>query len=322
MLATSSSASRRNKHHMRCGVVASHKRKRFLVKTTASFLLAVSFFSGLSGPSLGRAAETEEAGAYVTAAAGCYGCHTDIKNKGEPFAGGRPLETPFGIFYTPNITSDPTTGIGNWSDEEFLNALKDGIGPSGHYLFPAFPYTSYTKMTDEDALAIKSYLMNLPPVAKENRPHDISPPFSWRWLQWGWRLLFFDSGPYVPPAGASKEVARGGYLVEALTHCGECHTPRNFLGGTDNSLYMAGTANGGEGEKVPNITPDPETGIGDWSEGDLVSFMKDGMKPDFDNVQGSMMEVIENSLSKLSDEDLMAIAKYLKNIPPVNNKIQ
>jgi len=150
----------------------------------------------------------------------------------------------------------------------------------------------------------------------------VSPPFSWRWLQWGWRLLFFKEGPYVLPVNQGDKIVRGGYLVESLTHCGECHTPRNFLGGTDSSLYLAGTAKGGEGEVVPNITPDAETGIGDWSQADLVSFMKDGMKPDYDNVQGSMDEVISHSLSKLTDKDLEAIAAYLKFIPPIKNRIR
>ena len=250
------------------------RRRRRLFHLRAAFLQMGAFLlTSALGIGALQAQEVTDKGAYLTAAGGCYGCHTDIKNKGAPFAGGRPLETPFGVFYTPNITPDPETGIGSWTDEEFLAALKDGVSPSGHYYFPAFPYTSYTKMTDEDALAIKSYLMSLAPVAQENRAHDVSAPFSWRWLQWGWRLLFFKDGPYVPPVTASDPVARGGYLVEALTHCGECHTPRNFLGGTDSSLYLAGAAAGGEGEKVPNITPDDATGIGDWSEADLVSFM-------------------------------------------------
>lgn len=295
---------------------------RLFYLKAALLQIGVILLSSALGIGTLQAQESADKGAYLTAAGGCYGCHTDIKNNGAPFAGGRPLETPFGIFYTPNITPDPETGIGSWSDEDFLTALNEGVSPSGHYYFPAFPYTTYTKMTDEDALAIKSHLMSLTPVTQENRPHDVSAPFSWRWLQWGWRLLFFNDGPYVPPANASDPVVRGGYLVEALTHCGECHTPRNFLGGTDSSLYLAGAANGGEGEKVSNITPDVATGIGDWSEADLVSFMKDGMMPDFDNVQGSMEEVIDHSLSKLTDEDLAAIAAYLKSIPPINNKIQ
>ncbi|MFC4270511.1 c-type cytochrome [Sneathiella chungangensis] len=304
------------------GTVTKIRRERFFLIRAALFLIAgVTLYWG-AGSHLLQAEEAADRGAYLTAASGCYGCHTDIKNGGKPFAGGRALETPFGIFYTPNITPDAETGIGGWSDADFLKAVKQGISPTGHYYFPAFPYTSYTKMTDEDALAIKSHLMTLTPVMRENQPHDVSPPFSWRWLQWGWRLLFFDDTPYAPPAGAGETVARGGYLVEALTHCGECHTPRNFLGGSDHSLYLAGTANGGEGEKVANITPDDATGIGDWSEGDIVSFMKDGMKPNFDDVQGSMDEVIRNSLSKLTDADLEAIARYLKSIPPISHKVQ
>ncbi|MAZ04467.1 MAG: diheme cytochrome C-type, partial [Sneathiella sp.] len=219
-------------------------QKRSPIKGVAFSLFGAMAILLTLGVQDGRAQEEGDKGAYLTAAGGCYGCHTDVKNDGKPFAGGRPLETPFGVFYTPNITGDPETGIGSWTDEEFLKALKEGIGPSGHPYFPAFPYTSYTKMTDEDALAIKAHLISLPPVVQENKPHDVSPPFSWRWLQWGWRLLFFDEGPYVPPSDATEQVARGGYLVDALTHCGECHTPRNFLGGSDKSLYLAGAANG------------------------------------------------------------------------------
>ncbi len=271
--------------------------------------------------SLQSADASEGAGAYATAAGGCYGCHTNTAPGSIPFAGGRELKTPFGSFYSPNITPDVENGIGGWTDAQFLEALKAGVGPGGHPYFPVFPYTSYTKMTDEDALAIKSYLFSLPPSSESNKDHEIGAPLSWRWLQWGWRLLFFEDGPYVPPQGASPEIARGGYLVDAMTHCGECHTPRNIVGAVDSSLYLAGTPDGGEGELVPNITPDMETGIGDWSRGDLVSFMKDGIKPDFDDVQGSMMEVIDHGLSKLTDEDLGAIADYLKSIPPINNKV-
>ncbi|USG59728.1 cytochrome c [Sneathiella marina] len=283
--------------------------------------LAVAFMGMLQLPAA-TADETTARGEYLTAAGGCYGCHTLPVEGSQPFAGGRPLKTPFGIFYSPNITADDETGIGGWTDEQFLDALKQGISPSGHPYFPVFPYTSYTKITDEDGLAIKAYLDSLPKIVQEDKPHEVSSPFSWRWLQWGWRLLFFKEGPYVAPEGASVEVARGGYLVDALTHCGECHTPRNMFGGVDNSLYMAGTPNGGEGEFVPNITPDPETGIGDWSKGDIVSFMKTGLKPDYDDVQGSMAEVIDHSLSKLTDEDLAAIADYLKSIKPINNVVK
>lgn len=261
-------------------------------------------------------------GKYLTAAGGCQACHTDIKKGGKPFAGGRPLKTPFGTFYTPNITADTKTGIGGWSDTDFLNAAKKGINPSGSHYFPAFPYTSYTKMKDEDALAIFAYLKSLPAISKDNRPHNVSAPFSWRWLQWGWKILFFTEGEYVPPEHATDEVTRGGYLVEALGHCSECHTPRNMLGGMKNNLYMAGAAGGGEGELVSNITPDSITGIGDWTKGDIVSFLETGMKPDFDDVQGSMEEVITHGTSKLSKKDRTAIAVYLMSLTPITHKVQ
>lgn len=267
-------------------------------------------------------AEDIEKGKYLTAAGGCQACHTDVKNNGKPFAGGRPLKTPFGTFYTPNITSDIKSGIGNWSRADFLNAVKKGINPSNNHYFPAFPYTSYTKMRDEDALAIFGYLKSVPAVSKENKPHDVSVPFSWRWLQWGWKLLFFNEGEYVSPANADDNIARGGYLVEALGHCSECHTARNILGGIKTDLYMAGAAGGGEGELVSNITPDPGTGIGEWTKGDIVSFLETGMKPDFDDVQGSMEEVITHGTSKLSKEDRTAIAAYLMSLAPIIHKVQ
>src|SRR5690606_10236135 len=292
------------------------KRGASLLPLIALFFLPALAAAQTAGAAASGATDVER-GAYLTAAGGCYGCHTDVKNGGQPFAGGRAIESPFGTFYSPNITGDTETGIGGWSDTDFLRALKEGISPAGHYLFPAFPYTSYTKMTDADALAIKAYLMSLPPVAAENRRHDLPAPFSWRWLQWGWRLLFFDAGPFQPPAGASEAVARGGYLVDALAHCGECHTPRNMLGGLKRDRYLAGTADGPDGERVPNITPDQASGLGSWSEADIVTLLREGMKPDFDNVQGSMAEAIEHGLAKLTDEDLAAIATYLKSIPPL-----
>jgi mono/diheme cytochrome c family protein len=286
------------------------------------FVITSAVLLGVLHVSLVFADELVEKGKYLTAAGGCYGCHTIPGEGKEPFAGGRALKTPFGVFYSPNITPDKETGIGDWTDAQFLTALHQGLSPSGHPYFPVFPYTSYTKIKDEDALAIKAYLDTLPKVVQENKQPDVSPPFSWRWLQWGWRMLFFNEGRYIPSENATPEIARGGYLVEALVHCGECHTPRNMFGGTDASLYMAGTPNGGEGEFVPNITPDTETGIGDWSKGDIVSFMKTGMKPDYDDVQGSMAEVVNHSLSKLTDEDLEAIAEYLKSIKPIHNVVK
>lgn len=286
------------------------------MKRTQIFAASVLAIGAATFPA--GADEIVQRGAYLTAAAGCKACHTDPGDK-KAFAGGRALKTPFGIFYSPNITPDEENGIGNWTEEEFIEAVKKGISPDGSHYFPAFPYTSYAKMTDEDATAIYAYLKSLPPKGQANKDHEIGAPFSWRWLQFGWKILFFDDA--VPAPLNDKKLDRGRYLVDALGHCGECHTPRNALGGLDRSRYLAGMAGGGEGELVSNITPDKKTGIGDWSVGDMVSFLETGMKPDFDDVQGSMEEVISHGTSKLTKEDREAMAAYLISITPIENKI-
>lgn len=260
-----------------------------------------------------------EKGAYLVRAGGCIACHT-AKEGGTRFAGGLGLETPFGTFYSPNITPHPEHGIGAWSDEDFVRAMHDGVAPDGGRYFPVFPYGSYTKMTREDALAIKAYLFSLEPVAEPNREHDVGFPFSWRFMQRGWRMLFFDAGRFEPDPAQSDEWNRGAYLVDALTHCGECHTPRNMFGGMKDSMYLAGTPDGPEGQLVPNITPHA-TGISDWGKGDLVELMKSGMKPDFDNVQGSMEEAISDGLKHLTDADLQAIETYIYSVPAIDNTV-
>ena len=261
-------------------------------------------------------------GEYMVWAAGCTSCHTDRKNGGASFAGGLALKTPFGTYYSPNITPDPETGIGDWTDADFLAALKHGRSPEGSHYFPVFPYTTYTRMHDRDALDIKAYLFSLPPVSHTNRPHDVSPPFSWRWTMAVWKWLFFTPGEWQDDPERDAEWNRGGYLVEAAAHCGECHTPRNAMGALDAGKSMAGTVDGPDGELVPNITPHPETGIGSWSQGDIASLLRDGMKPDFDNVQGSMGEAIRDGLGKLTEDDLNAIAAYIKALPAIDNKVE
>ena len=258
-------------------------------------------------------------GAYLVRAAGCMGCHWDSKHGGEPFAGGRALKTPFGIFYTPNITPDPETGIGNWSDEDFVAALKNGRDPHGANLFPAFPYTSYARMPIEDMLAIKAYLFAQTPVRRENTPHDIGFPFGIRGLLTGWKALFFDNSQFEPNPKFDDAANRGAYLVDVVMHCGECHTPRNALGASDNSRYLAGSPDGAEGARVPNITPG-EGGIGDWTIDDFKKFFRTGVKPDFDNSQGLMEEVIEQQMKYLTDEDILAIARYLATVDPKPNE--
>jgi mono/diheme cytochrome c family protein len=258
-------------------------------------------------------------GAYLANAADCETCHTDKEHHDEPYAGGRALATPFGTFYSPNITPDPETGIGSWSEAQFLRALRLGVRPHGTNYFPVFPYPSFTKITDEDARAIKAYLFSLPAVRQANRPHDVSFPFSWRFLQSGWKLLFFNAGPFQPVPQRSAAYNRGAYLVTAVAHCGECHTPRNWFGAMESDRFLAGNPNGPDGKAVPNITPDRETGIGKWSEEDIVNLLKDGQTPEFDFVGGAMAEVVRNT-SRLDDADRHAIAIYLKGLPPIRSE--
>jgi mono/diheme cytochrome c family protein len=260
-------------------------------------------------------------GAYLAAAAGCANCHTDSAHGGRPYAGGLALATPFGTFYSPNITADSKTGIGGWTDAQFLQALRDGVRPDGANYFPVFPYPSFTLITDDDALAIKAYLFSLPAVRQDNRPHDISFPVSWRFLQSGWKLLFFTPGPFRPTPDHDAVYNRGAYLVTALAHCGECHTPRNWLGAPETGGFLSGTPDGPDGKKVPNITQDTKTGIGKWSEEDIVNLLKIGMTPDFDFVGGAMSEVVKGT-AQLTDEDRRAIAANLKTVPakPFANK--
>ncbi|WP_159104354.1 cytochrome c [Sneathiella glossodoripedis] len=260
-------------------------------------------------------------GEYLAAAAGCMSCHTAQGSDAVPYAGGHALKTPFGTFFTPNITPDMETGIGSWTSNDLIKAMKQGIRPDGAHYFPAFPYTSYVRLTDEDVKLIYAYLMSLKPVRNEVSEHMISPPFSWRWLQFGWKILFFDENGSAPPYSGNDEVVkRGDYLVNALGHCGECHTPRNMLGGLDRDALFAGMPYDSTAGEIPNLTPDMQTGIGDWSESDIVSFLKSGMKPNFDDVQGTMADVINHGTSKLTDEDLKAMAKYLKSLNPIHNK--
>ena len=259
-------------------------------------------------------------GEYLVRAGGCYSCHS--APGGEPLAGGRALATPFGIFYSPNITPDRETGIGRWSDADFVRALRKGVRPDGTNYFPVFPYPSFTGISVEDAAAIKAYLFSLPPVHAPDRPHDVSFPFSWRFLQSGWKLLFFRKGPFHPDPRAGEAVNRGAYLVTALGHCGECHTPRNAVGAMRPSRWLAGNPDGPDDEAVPNITPDRKTGIGDWSERDLLALLATGKKPDETSVTGPMKEVVADDTRFLTDQDRKAIVSYLKAQKPIENEIK
>jgi mono/diheme cytochrome c family protein len=277
----------------------------------------VAIWLACTGPAIAQ--DATQRGAYLVHAGGCVSCHT--VPGGAPFAGGRALQTPFGTFYSPNITPDAQTGIGRWSDAQFLRALREGKRSDGASYFPVFPYPSFTNITDADALAIKAYLFSLPPVRQANRAHDVGFPFSWRFLQTGWRWLFFREGPFRADPSRDAAYNRGAYLVTALAHCGECHTPRNVLGAVRPSLALAGTPDGPDGHAVPNVTPDRTTGIGEWDADDIVTLLRTGRTPEQNAVKGAMREAVQDGLKYLTDADRSAIASYLLAQKPVVHKI-
>jgi mono/diheme cytochrome c family protein len=280
---------------------------------------ALALMPLLSATPVAAGEDAVERGEYLVRAGGCFSCHTTPG--GEPLAGSRALATPFGTFYSPNITPDPETGIGRWTDAQFLRALRDGVRPDGANYFPVFPYPSFTGITDSDALAIKAYLFSVPAVHQSNRPHDVGFPFSWRFLQTAWKWLFFTPGPFHPEPERSAAYNRGAYLVTALAHCGECHTPRNMLGAVRSGMRLAGTADGPDGQLVPNITPDPATGIGKWEKEDVVELLRTGTTPEQGKVKGAMRETIQDGLKYLSNADLDAIADYLFAQPPIVHEV-
>ena len=282
---------------------------------TVPFLLLTANPAGAADSSLAQ-------GEYLFRAAGCATCHTDEKNKGAPLAGGRALNTPFGTFYTPNITPDPETGIGRWTDEDFRRALREGKNPQGRDYYPAFPYTSYTQLTDADLLAIKRYLFSQKPVHQANKPHELTWYVRSRLTLKVWKKPFFNLGVFTPQPEQSAVWNRGAYLVNAVAHCGECHTPRNPMGGSVKSKFLAGNPNGPDGAAVPNITPDKTTGIGKWRESDLVDYLETGAKPDGDYAGDAMAEVIDNNLKHLTTDDRKAIAVYVLAQPPVEQEIR
>jgi mono/diheme cytochrome c family protein len=252
-------------------------------------------------------------GEYLAKAGGCVGCHTEDKQDAQPFAGGRALKTPFGTFYGPNITPDPNAGIGRWTEADFIRALRFGDRPDGANYFPAFPYTSFTRITDGDLKDLWAYLRTLKPSSRASQPHDLGFPYSWRWLITIWKWLFFSPGPYVVLATAPAMVARGGYLVQALGHCGECHTPRNFLGAVKKDRFLAG-GKGPDDKSIPNLTP---TRLKKSSDADLKDFLVNGTTPDGDVPAEAMAEVIRNTTSQLTPGDMDALIAYLRSLPPL-----
>lgn len=284
--------------------------------------LAVGLLALALAPCAAGTTPPMDAGEYLFRAAGCEGCHTDVDAKGPRLAGGRRLETPLGVFYSPNITPDPVHGIGRWRDADFIRALREGVSPEGRHYYPAFPYPAYTRLSDADMLAIKAYLFRQPPVARRNTPHQLPWYLRLRPLLSVWKALYFRPGAYVDDARRSAGWNRGAYLAQAATHCGECHTPRNLIGGFRRGLYYAGTKAGPEGSVVPNITPDKATGIGRWSRSDLEYYLESGATPEGDFAGDLMAEVIDNSLAHLRKADRRAIATYVRSLPPISHAVR
>lgn len=250
-------------------------------------------------------------GRYVAIAGDCAACHTD-PHHGKPFAGGYALETPFGKLLASNITSDKNTGIGAWTEQEFTRAVREGKGRHGENLYPAMPYNAYVKVSDQDMHDLWAYMQTVPAVDNEVVSNQLPFPFNIRLMMMGWNLLFFDNTPFQPQAEASAQVNRGAYLVQGLGHCAACHTSKNFLGGDKGGAFLQG----GElaGWHAPEITGNPYVGIGGWSDAQLVQYLKTGSNH-VAVASGPMAEAVTNSTQHLRDEDLYAIAAYLKTLP-------
>jgi mono/diheme cytochrome c family protein len=259
---------------------------------------------------LAQASDVER-GAYLARAADCVACHTT--QGGKDYAGGLGFKLPFGTLYSTNITPDKETGIGNYSDQDFLNSLHRGIRRDGARLYPAMPFASYTYMTDADALAIKAYLFSLPPVRAAIPENTLTFPFNQRWAMNFWSALFNPDTRFEPDSSKSPEWNRGAYLAEAMAHCGECHTPRNLAFALNNRNKYAGAVTAGW--RAFNISSDKATGIGGWRDDDLVSYLSVGHAEGHGTASGPMGEAVDRSLSQLAGEDIRAVVAYLRSVP-------
>jgi mono/diheme cytochrome c family protein len=254
-------------------------------------------------------------GKYLTEAADCQACHTT--EGGQPFAGGRPFVTQFGTMYSPNITADAESGIGSWTDADFLKAVHEGVGKGGLRLYPAFPYASYTYLTDDDVLAIKAYLFSQPAVKSAPPQNALNFPFNQRWLMVFWAAMYDPNTRFEPRPDRSPEWNRGAYLVEGLGHCGDCHTPRTPFQSLDNRHKFAGGES--EGWRAYNLSSDKNSGIGTWSHEDLVRYLTTGHSQDRGSAFGPMAEAVHLSFAKMTPSDINAIAEYVASVPPVDS---
>jgi mono/diheme cytochrome c family protein len=281
--------------------------------------IVVLLLVSLMAASVARAQEKSDAkrddvmtrGEYLARAGDCIACHT--APEGRIFAGGRAMPTPFGTLYASNITPDPETGIGKWSADDFYKTMHSGRFPDGGLLYPAMPFASYTKVTRADTDAIFVYLKTIPPVSQKNRPHDLRFPYNNRQLILGWRTLYFTEGEYKNDSTKSAGWNRGAYLVEGLGHCGMCHSPINALGGSSQSEAFKGGLIPMQNWYAPSLTSNREAGLGDWSINDITDLLQAGISAR-GVVYGPMAEVVHNSLQYLNDDDLRAMAIYLKGI--------
>ena len=286
----------------------------FVVKLAPRFVLGLSLWALLSSA---RAEPEIERGEYLVRAANCVSCHTTPG--GAVFAGGVPFATDFGTIYSTNITPDRNTGIGSWSFDQFEAAMRRGVRPDGEHLYPAFPYTSFTKIDDSDLHALYAYFMSLKPVDAPARPNEMRFPFNQRALMGVWKALYFNEGRYVPDTKQDAQWNRGAYLVEALAHCSACHSPRNALGAEKASaLYTGGTLQEVDEDRgpvmrsAPNLTASKH-GLGAWSVADIAGYLKPGINTRT-RLMGTMNEVVLNSTRYLTDADVQAMAVYLKSL--------
>jgi mono/diheme cytochrome c family protein len=248
-------------------------------------------------------------GKYLVDAGDCTACHTT--DGGKPFAGSRPIETPFGVIFSPNITPDRDTGIGAWTDDQFYRAMHEGVGPDGKRLYPAFPYPYFTKLTRDDVNAMRAYLGTLQPVNQTRPENELMWPLNYRVFMRGWDWMYFKPGVYETNPQKSAEWNRGAYLVEGAAHCGACHTPKNIAGADKSTAPMMG----GQVQDwfAPKLASDAQNGLGNWTPDDIAEYLKTGRNR-FSGATGLMAEVVKHSTSKLTDADLHAIAIYLKDV--------
>ena len=271
--------------------------------------------SGIAKAETEPTAETIAHGKALAEAADCAGCHT--ADPAKPFAGGKRIDSRFGAIYSPNLTPDRNTGLGLWSDQDFVRALRYGVGPDGSHYYPAFPYPNFTKLVRGDILAIRAYLATVAPIQNRPPPPEMRWPLNYRVVMRAWNYLFFRPGIFEPDQAKSTEWNRGGYLVEGAAHCGECHTPKNLFGADKRDQKFAGGSIGGK--SAPRLDGAESSGLKSWSVDDIAEYLSSGRNGK-SHATGPMAEVVVASTSKMSEADVRAMAVYLKDLPAAGSR--